>query len=158
MNIKELHETFPWLKGLSPMTLEIEETLWQKEKHYQGSWQKRGGPGAFMMLARKWDRIEAIVKENSNYDIFAALKKNDGDVIDDVKDLVGYLLLVLAKHHVEHKSNETLRAKKIASNNGYMGHGAYTEVDRTTTEHPAPFGYEAEPLPRHRPLKKSSES
>ena len=28
------------------------------EKSYGDSWKKRGGIGAFMMLARKWDRIE----------------------------------------------------------------------------------------------------
>jgi len=32
--------------------------LVEAEKSYGDSWRKRGGVGAFMMLARKWDRIE----------------------------------------------------------------------------------------------------
>ena len=32
--------------------------LVEAEKSYGDSWRKRGGTGAFMMLARKWDRIE----------------------------------------------------------------------------------------------------
>ena len=32
--------------------------LKEKEKTYGESWKLRGGVGAFMMLARKWDRIE----------------------------------------------------------------------------------------------------
>ena len=31
--------------------------LQEAEKSYGDSWRKRGGVGAFMMLARKWDRI-----------------------------------------------------------------------------------------------------
>ena len=31
--------------------------LEEAEKSYGDSWKKRGGVGAFMMLARKWDRI-----------------------------------------------------------------------------------------------------
>ena len=65
------------------------------EKSYGTSWRQRGGVGAFMMLARKWDRIENQVKKHS-YDIFEAYKidsRAEG-IIDDIKDLRRYLLLV----------------------------------------------------------------
>jgi len=72
-----------------------------KEQQYCGSWMKRGGVGAFMMLARKWDRIE-VDSENHKYDILAAIRetahKPDG-LLDDIDDLIGYLLLVKAYHH-----------------------------------------------------------
>jgi hypothetical protein len=35
--------------------------LWRAERSYGNSWKRRGGVGAFMMLARKWDRIEQRV-------------------------------------------------------------------------------------------------
>lgn len=72
-----------------------------KEKQYKGSWMKRGGIGAFMMLARKWDRIE-VDAENHEYDIMAAIDstahKSDG-LLDDINDLISYLLLVKAYYH-----------------------------------------------------------
>lgn len=72
----------------------IVEVLEEKGETYGDSWRQRGGVGAFMMLARKWDRIENIAQANG-YDIFSAIQHNIGDVKDDVKDLVGYFLLVL---------------------------------------------------------------
>lgn len=89
-------QQFPWLGYLQGVATGIVTTLHEKETHYQGSWQKRGGPGAFMMLARKWDRIEAISKE-FNFDIFQAVDQNKGDIVDDINDLIGYLLLIRAK-------------------------------------------------------------
>ena len=73
-------------------------TLFEKEKSYGGSWKKRGGVGAFMMLARKWDRIEQQVQEHG-YDVFTAIE-NDGAVdgiLDDIRDLRRYLFLVDAE-------------------------------------------------------------
>ena len=62
---------------------------------YGDSWKKRGGTGAFMMLARKWDRIERQV-EQFNHDIFEAVNKDTRDegLIDDIRDLRRYLALV----------------------------------------------------------------
>jgi hypothetical protein len=71
------------------------ESLEYSEKSYGDSWKKRGGIGAFMMLARKWDRIENQVKKY-NYDIFEALHadpSNEG-IIDDIWDLRRYLFLI----------------------------------------------------------------
>jgi hypothetical protein len=71
--------------------------LKKAEKSYGDSWRKRGGVGACMMLARKWDRIEQQVRE-SEYDIFKAIKKDPSEsgILDDIKDLRRYLLLVEA--------------------------------------------------------------
>jgi hypothetical protein len=65
------------------------------EQNYRASWKLRGGVGAFMMLARKWDRLQNRVKEHG-WDIFKAIaedKRREG-VIDDVRDLRRYLTLV----------------------------------------------------------------
>jgi len=37
-------------------------SLIDSERSYGDSWRNRGGIGAFMMLARKWDRIENQTK------------------------------------------------------------------------------------------------
>lgn len=88
---------------------------------YGDSWKKRGGVGAYMMLCRKWDRIENALdplkaipgrepmpgmapidawpgskQSVPAYDIFAGLLadgRGEG-LIDDVRDLRRYLLLV----------------------------------------------------------------
>lgn len=69
--------------------------LTEKGKSYGDSWKRRGGVGAMMMLARKWDRIENIAKEH-HWDIFEAAGINAGDILDDIQDLRCYLLLVEA--------------------------------------------------------------
>jgi len=67
--------------------------LEEKGATYGDSWRKRGGIGAFMMLCRKWDRIENICREHG-WDVFEAVARNEGDIIDDIRDLRRYLLLV----------------------------------------------------------------
>jgi hypothetical protein len=69
-------------------------SLIESEKSYGDSWRRRGGTGAFMMLARKFDRIEQQSKD-CNYDIFEAGDK--------------YLLLV--EHHIRYGSNELIEEK-----------------------------------------------
>lgn len=94
------------------------EGLREKQEEYGNSWMKRGGIGAFMMLARKWDRIEKQVERNlpeefpkvgptrpivnsfvPAYDIFAHLEADERPegLADDIKDLRRYLLLVEAE-------------------------------------------------------------
>lgn len=70
--------------------------LKKKGEAYGDSWCKRGGTGAFMMLARKWDRIENQVSV-IGYDIFRAVaydKIGEESLLDDIQDLRRYLLLV----------------------------------------------------------------
>lgn len=71
------------------------KVLEEKGRTYGDSWRKRGGVGAFMMLSRKWDRIENIA-QGAGYDIFKAATANTGDILDDIQDLRRYLLLVEA--------------------------------------------------------------
>ena len=70
-------------------------SLIESEKSYGDSWKRRGGTGAFMMLARKFDRIEQQSKD-CNYDVFEAGGKYIGEdgLLDDVGELRRYLLLV----------------------------------------------------------------
>jgi len=65
------------------------------EMSYGNSWKKRGGVGAFMMLARKWDRLENQVSR-TGWDVFKACTEDNREegVIDDIRDLRRYLLLV----------------------------------------------------------------
>lgn len=65
------------------------------EKAYGDSWKKRGGAGAFFVLARKWDRIENQCFQKG-YDIFEAGKHFSGKdgLLDDIQDLRRYLILV----------------------------------------------------------------
>jgi len=71
--------------------------LKQKHTGYGDSWKRRGGVGAFMMAARKWDRLENIARA-FKWDIFdAALADGEADdegVLDDIGDLRRYLLLI----------------------------------------------------------------
>ena len=76
-----------------------------KDRQYGGSWKRRGGVGAFMMLARKWDRLENMLSKNMEfagaYDIFDWIKRapsgEDGTILAEVRDLRRYLLLVEAE-------------------------------------------------------------
>lgn len=72
--------------------------LLEKQKTYGDSWKKRGGPGAFMVTARKWDRIENIVSA-LGYDIFKAGEADIGGILDDIADLRAYLTLI--QEHIE---------------------------------------------------------
>jgi len=67
-----------------------------KDAAYGGSWKKRGGIGAYMMMCRKWDRLEKAVEQEYGFDIFAAIEKDprDESVLDDIRDLRRYLLLI----------------------------------------------------------------
>lgn len=70
--------------------------LMLKGRQYGNSWKKRGGVGALMTTARKWDRIENIVGRHK-YDIFEACLDSYEDregLLDDIADLRRYLLLV----------------------------------------------------------------
>ena len=82
-------------------------SLIESEKSYGDSWKRRGGTGAFMMLARKFDRIEQQA-ESCNYDIFEAGRRYDGEngLLDDIGDLRRYFLLV--EHHIRYSQPQVL--------------------------------------------------
>jgi len=87
-----------YLDKLNQVVDEDVAQIREKDKSYGGSWKKRGGCGAFMMLARKWDRLE-LQAETFSYDIFNAVEadgRKEG-IIDDIRDLRRYLLLVEAE-------------------------------------------------------------
>lgn len=80
---------------IQALALQDVEVLQEKGKTYGSSWRQRGGAGAFMMLARKWDRIENICRTHPlPYDIFTAVNEDVGGILDDIQDLRRYLLLV----------------------------------------------------------------
>lgn len=102
-----------YLKELDIIGIEDAEGLKRAQKSYGNSWKSRGGVGAFMMLARKWDRLENRLKKHpvfprgakdeiqnsAQYDIFGhviADQRAEG-VIDDIRDLRRYLMLVEAE-------------------------------------------------------------
>ncbi len=81
----------------------------EKERAYGSSWKRRGGIGAFMMLARKFDRIEQRVSSEitATADAPAAQRHNlfqhivadrrAEPLLDDIRDLRRYLILVEAE-------------------------------------------------------------
>lgn len=92
---------------------QIIRTVERKNKEYGESWRKRGGVGAFMMAARKWDRLETQVQGDVGYDIFALLTQENltsEDPIDTIDDLIAYLLMIRA-----HCAGETLREMELGA-------------------------------------------
>jgi hypothetical protein len=80
-----------------------------KEKSYGSSWKRSGGIGAFMMFARKWDRIAQRVttrieardgapaaSRDNVFEHINADRRAEG-LIDDISGLRQYLLLVEAE-------------------------------------------------------------
>ena len=96
-----------YLDQLNEVAQEDVAGLKKAQQSYGNSWKQRGGVGAFMMLARKWDRLENRVNRSldagdvhaSPYDIFAhvAIDSRPEGIIDDIRDLRRYLLLAEAE-------------------------------------------------------------
>lgn len=87
-----------FLNELEKIAIEDAAGLERAFQAYGPSWKSRGGIGAFMMLARKWDRMSNRV-ERTGWDVFRAIvedTRGEG-VIDDVRDLRRYLMLVEAE-------------------------------------------------------------
>ena len=80
---------------ISKIANEDVNKLVKAQESYGDSWRSRGGVGAFMMLARKWDRIENQVSKDG-YDIFKTINNDPSSSgkLDDIRDLRRYLLLV----------------------------------------------------------------
>lgn len=89
------------LSHLRHIFLQDEFHLKKKSKTYGNSWKKRGGVGAFMMLSRKWDRIERM-GATGGYDVFDLIQRDydlnrqgtDDTLIAQIRDLRRYLALV----------------------------------------------------------------
>lgn len=62
---------------------------------YGDSWCARGGPGAWMVSCRKFDRLETQLKK-VDWNIFRLLLENDDPdgPLDDIEDLTRYLILI----------------------------------------------------------------
>lgn len=121
------------IKGIS---LQDVVTLQAKDESYGSSWKKRGGVGAFMMLARKWDRIETQCK-SAGWDIFETCKKGNFDGVDegllsDIADLRCYLLLV--EHHVRNEQASAERQSSGASGSGVSAGGGQIPVGILVSE------------------------
>lgn len=103
-----------YIDYLHAVLADDESELRRKDAEYGGSWLRRGGVGAFMMLARKRDRLEAQHADGDlaevwarlearaadhHFDVFAAIAadaRSEG-VLDDIRDLRRYLALVEAE-------------------------------------------------------------
>src|SRR3546814_16570964 len=102
MPVNDLKKTFRSLKmenyaHIRELANKDVDMLIEKGMSYGNSWRKRGGIGAFMMMARKMDGIE---NQSAGYDIFKSIQKgielgitNDG-ILDAIRDLPAYLLLL----------------------------------------------------------------
>ena len=103
-------ERSPIIREVEVLCAEDWTSLDKAEQDYGDSWRKRGGVGACMMLARKWDRIENQVIDRG-WDIFEAIEKDirPEGILDDIKDLRRYLLLVEA--HMRLKGNTRIKSK-----------------------------------------------
>ncbi len=91
-------EQSPIIEQVGKLTVIDHVKLEEAEQSYGDSWKQRGGVGAFMMLARKWDRLEKQVTEQG-YDIFQAIAYDGREegILDDIRDLRRYLFLVEAE-------------------------------------------------------------
>lgn len=74
------------------------EKLVNAQKSYGHSWISRGLRGAYFVMVRKIDRIENQMRQ-ANFDLPAALSMFPGKdgIIDDIRDLRQYLLLIEAE-------------------------------------------------------------
>lgn len=129
------------LEGVAEEDIRV---LQEKERTYGGSWKKRGGAGAFMMLARKWDRIENIA-EAAGWDIFEVIQGQgmggaDGELLAEIRDLRRYLMLVEAEMKVQ--LTPSLMVTGGGGGGGAPRDALGREVQRTrSTEQQNPFGY-----------------
>jgi len=116
------------LHHVEAIAREDAEGLIKGDPKYGYSWKARGGVGAFMMLARKFDRLNYSLSPNneanslanlgkwlgkdvSPWDVFAALAadtRSEG-VIDDIRDLRRYLLLIEAEARAQGVTHERHR-------------------------------------------------
>lgn len=72
-----------------------------KTETYADSWKARGGRGAWYTLVRPMDRLQNMVENQHQGDVFAAIEAGalggDGTTLDALRDLRNYLNLVEAE-------------------------------------------------------------
>ena len=94
-----LKENSPYVsltKDATSMLARDCEEVRKRDESYGSSWKKRGGVGAFMMLARKYDRIDTNTPNHSLHEF----RNHTGDegvtdtIANDLKDFRRYLLLI----------------------------------------------------------------
>ncbi len=137
-----------YLDFLEQVAKEDVRVLLEKEESYKGSCFKRGGIGFYMMLCRKWDRLEAAV-ESHNWDIFAAVNKDlrEEGILDDIRDLRRYLMLGEAYLIAQmEKEKQELATSKIAYQTTATPAGMrkVPRHDPSPTGMESPFGYDPE--------------
>ncbi len=101
------------------------EGLKLSDAQYGGSWLRRGGVGAFMMLARKWDRIEQKFLKDPEHSLIGLIKNDTRaeGIIDDIRDLRRYLMLVQAYYiggedyvkYLDEVANDKIPAELVGS-------------------------------------------
>jgi len=98
-----------YLGVISDVAQEDVAGLIEAQKHYGNSWKKRGGIGAAMMLLRKVDRFELQISKHG-YDVFtaAAADRRQEGIIDDIRDLRRYLMLVEAEIRCRNAASKTV--------------------------------------------------
>ena len=98
-----------FLERLQDQAVKLINVIVDKDKQYGSSWKQRGGVGAFMMFARKWDRIEnAVTIRNEHgmitgyHDLFELARKDNRPegILDDLEDLRNYLVLAIDEINV----------------------------------------------------------
>lgn len=123
-------------------------TLVEKEREYGRSWMTRGGIGAFMMLARKWDRLQNAVSKPlplfncERYDIFQHIAKDKRaeGILDDIRDLRNYLFLVEEEMMARGVIDDITWKKDPFA--GVGGAAKAETIDSTGMQHP--FGFDEE--------------
>lgn len=111
-----MNQSLDYHRHLQAIADEDVKFVKNKDASYAGSWKKRGGIGAFMMLARKWDRLENMASV-ANWDIFKVLFNSfelngeDGSPIAEIRDLRRYLLLLEA--YIEETAPEVIGTEQI---------------------------------------------
>lgn len=119
-----------YLDHIHKVAQEDAEGLRKAHQDYGSSCLKRGGVGLFMMLARKWDRLENLLSKSGagQWNILEAIKQDSRPegIIDDIRDLRRYLNIVEAEARAQGCSSAISKSRDNLS---------------PPTSSVAPFGY-----------------
>lgn len=83
-----------WLSRIPGASLQEDvDVIKKKDLEYGGSWQRRGGQGAFFAACRKWDRYVQSITRYGTLKIALETDKREEGIRDDIGDLRRYLIL-----------------------------------------------------------------